>query len=57
MRKKRKEREDDFNVEKGERLFPPWISFSSSPPSFFSHDFQRKRKEEAFVPLLLIISS
>jgi hypothetical protein len=33
--KERKEREDDFNVEKGERLFLPWIFFPLPFPSFF----------------------
>jgi hypothetical protein len=32
--KERKEGEDDFNVEKGERLFLPWLSFPLPFPSF-----------------------
>jgi len=40
--KERREREDDFNGEKGEGLFLPWISFLLSL-SFFPHDFHRKR--------------
>jgi len=32
--KERREREDDFNVEKGEGLFLPWLLFPLSSPSF-----------------------
>jgi len=28
--KERRERDNDFNVEKGERLFLPWLSFPRS---------------------------
>jgi len=33
-RKERRERGGDFNGEKGERLFLPWIFFPLSSPSF-----------------------
>jgi hypothetical protein len=33
--KEERERGEDFNVEKGERLFLPWIFIPLSSPSFF----------------------
>jgi hypothetical protein len=41
--KERRERGGDFNVEKGEGLFLPWISFPLSFP-FFLRDFHRKKE-------------
>jgi hypothetical protein len=40
--KERKEREDDFNVEKGERLFLPWLSFPLS--LLLSSRFSQKKR-------------
>jgi len=41
-RKERRERDNDFDEEKGDRLFLPWISFSL-PLLSLPHDFHRKK--------------
>jgi hypothetical protein len=51
-REERRERGEDFNVEKGEGLFLPWISFPLPLPSFFMISTEIKKNSRA-VPLVL----